>query len=125
MKLIQTAARHLGKIIAAAALALGAAYYFLVTQIVPGLLQEALPQLERLAPQFLNGSVTVAALRWPGGLSAEIDGVQIRDAKGVLVAELPHTAVHLRPWLALGTPARAVSRVVLQQPKAYLVMDGQ
>lgn len=125
MKFIETVVGHLWKIMAVAALALGAAYYFLLTQIVPGLLQEALPQLESLAPRFINGSVTVAALRWPGGLSAEIDGVQIRDAQGVLLAELPHTTVHLRPWLALGTPARAVSRVVLQQPKAYLVMDEQ
>lgn len=82
-----------------------------------------LPQIEEMAPEYINGSVSIGNLTWNGGLSAEITDVTIKDNNGERVAELPRTVVHFRPWLALDNPAKAVSRIELMRPQAYLTMD--
>lgn len=102
---------------------LAAGYVFLVHTVMPKYIRQMLPQIEEMAPEYINGSVSIGNLTWNGGLSAEITDVTIKDNNGERVAELPRTVVHFRPWLALDNPAKAVSRIELMRPQAYLTMD--
>lgn len=102
---------------------LTAGYFFLVRTVMPDYIKQSLPRLEALAAEYINGSVRIGGMRWDGGLSAELDDVVILDAEKQKVAELPKTVLYLRPWLAIDNPAKALSRIVLQEPVAYLAMD--
>lgn len=102
---------------------LSAGYIFLVHTVMPSYLRQLAPQAEAMADEYINGSVSIGEISWDGGLSAEIDNVTVKDANGVKVAELPRTIVHLRPWLALGKVERAVGKIELMRPRAYLVMN--
>lgn len=104
---------------------LAAGYTYLVRNVVPGYIKEILPQVEQMAPEYINGAVQIGGLRWGGGLSAELTEVVVKDAQGATVAELPRTLVELRPWLALDKAAKALHRVELVRPKVYLTLDEQ
>ncbi len=97
-------------------------YVFLVHTVMPKYIRQ-IRKIEEMAPEYINGSVSIGNLTWNGGLSAEITDVTIKDNNGERVAELPRTVVHFRPWLALDNPAKAVSRIELMRPQAYLTMD--
>ena len=66
---------------------LSAGYIFLVHTVMPKYIRQSLPEVERIASSFINGSVTVGDLTWDGGLSAEIGNLVIKDAQGEKVAE--------------------------------------
>ena len=104
---------------------LSAGYIFLVHTVMPKYIRQSLPEVERIASSFINGSITVGDMTWDGGLSAEVGKLEVKDAKGDKVAEIPRIIVHLRPWLALDKGARAVSRVELVRPQVYLTMDAK
>lgn len=104
---------------------LAAGYIFLVHTVMPRYINQMLPQMEALATDYINGSVSIGGLKWDGGLSAEVTDVTVKDADGVKVAELPRTVVTLRPWLALEKTERALSRIDLVRPKVYLSLNDK
>ncbi|MEE1194081.1 MAG: translocation/assembly module TamB domain-containing protein [Phascolarctobacterium sp.] len=104
---------------------LSAGYIFLVHTVMPKYIRQSIPEAERLASSFINGSITLKDITWNGGLSAEVGQLEVKDAQGQKVAEIPRIIVHLRPWLALDKGARAVSRVELVRPQVYLSMDDK
>lgn len=104
---------------------LSAGYIFLVHTVMPKYIRQSIPEVEKIASSFINGSITLGDLTWDGGLSAEVGKLEVKDAKGDKVAEIPRIIVHLRPWLALDKGARAVSRVELVRPQVYLTMDAK
>lgn len=104
---------------------LSAGYIFLVHTVMPKYIRQSIPEVEKIASSFINGSITMGDLTWDGGLSAEVGKLEVKDAKGDKVAEIPRIIVHLRPWLALDKGARAVSRVELVRPQVYLTMDAK
>ena len=104
---------------------LSAGYIFLVHTVMPKYIRQSLPQAERIASSFINGSITLKDITWNGGLSAEVGQLEVKDAQGQKIAEIPRIIVHLRPWLALDKGARAVSRVELVRPQVYLSMDDK
>ncbi len=102
---------------------LAAGYIFLVHTVMPSYIKQTLPQIEQLAAQYINGSVSIGGLKWDGGLSAEVTDVTVKNAQGAKVAELPRTIITLRPWLATQKAERALSRIDLVRPKVYLTQD--
>lgn len=104
---------------------LSAGYIFLVHTVMPKYIRQSIPEAERIASGFINGSITLKDITWNGGLSAEVGQLEVKDAQGQKVAEIPRIIVHLRPWLALDKGARAVSRVELVRPQVYLSMDDK
>ena len=91
--------------------------------VMPSYIKQTLPQIEQLAAQYINGSVSIGGLKWDGGLSAEVTDVTVKNAQGAKVAELPRTIITLRPWLATQKAERALSRIDLVRPKVYLTQD--
>lgn len=112
------------RFIAVLVMLLSAGYIFLVRTVMPSYIRQVLPQAEGLASSFINGNISIGDLTWNGGLSAEVGNIVIKDDKGIKVAEIPRTIVHLRPWLALDKGVKAVSKVELMRPHVYLVMDA-
>ena len=104
---------------------LSAGYIFLVHTVMPKYIRQSIPEAERIASSFINGSITLKDITWNGGLGAEVVQLEVKDAQGQKVAEIPRIIVHLRPWLALDKGARAVSRVELVRPQVYLSMDDK
>ena len=104
---------------------LSAGYIFLVHTVMPKYIRQSIPEAERIASSFINGSITLKDITWNGGLSAEVGQLEVKDAQGQKIAEIPRIIVHLRPWLALDKGARAVSRVELVRPQVYLSMDNK
>ena len=104
---------------------LSAGYIFLVHTVMPKYIRQSIPEAERIASSFINGSITLKDITWNGGLSVEVGQLEVKDAQGQRVVEIPRIIVHLRPWLALDKGARAVSRVELVRPQVYLSMDDK
>ena len=104
---------------------LSAGYIFLVRTVMPKYIRQSLPEVERIASSFINGSVSLDNITWEGGLSAEVGNLQVQNAQGSKIAEIPRIIVHFRPWLALDKGSRAVSRVELVRPQVYLTMDDK
>lgn len=100
-----------------------AGYLYLVHSVMPKYIAQMLPVAETMAQDYINGTVKIGNLTWSGGLSAEVDNVVVKDLQGKDVAVLPKTKVHFRPWLALMTPARALTRVELVKPELWLRLD--
>ena len=104
----------------------GAGYYHCVQNVVPKFLQEQLPLVEQLAPDYINGQVKIGSLNWNGALSIEINDVVVTNDKKRKIAVLPKTVISLRPWRALfGKVEKAVGRVEIISPEVYLHMNAQ
>lgn len=104
---------------------LSAGYIFLVHTVMPKYIRQMLPVIEAMAPDYINGTVSIGDLTWDGGLSAEIIDVTVKDNAGGKIAVLPRTVVSVRPWLAIGNAARALSKLELVRPQVYLTMNDK
>lgn len=102
-----------------------AAYYGLVTHVVPKYIDQMIPVVETMAKDYIHGSVQIGSMHWGGGLSAEINDIVVKDNDKENVAVLPKTVVHFRPWLALGGVEKALTRVDLFKPEVFLTMDAK
>ena len=61
---------------------LSAGYIFLVHTVMPKYIRQSLPEVERIASSFINGSITMEDMTWDGGLSAEIGQLKVKDVEG-------------------------------------------
>lgn len=104
---------------------LTAGYIFLVHTVMPKYIKQMLPQMEAMAPNYIDGSVSIGGLIWNGGLSAEFTDITIKNAENEKITELPRVIIHFRPWLALDVPEKALSKVELVRPKVYLSMNDR
>ncbi len=112
------------RIVGAVVAVLIAGYTYIVHNVVPGYIQEMLPQIEAMAPEYINGAVEIGGLDWDGGLSAQITDVMVKDEKGEKIAVLPRTVVYLNPLKAIEKPAKAVTKIDLMRPEVFLTMDA-
>ena len=59
---------------------LSAGYIFLVHTVMPKYIRQSLPQAERIASSFINGSVSLGDLTWNGGLNVEVGKLEVKDS---------------------------------------------
>lgn len=52
--------------------------YLLVHTVMPKYIKQAIPQMQQLAAEYINGSVSIGGLKWEGGLTAELTDVVVR-----------------------------------------------
>lgn len=100
-----------------------AGYLYLVHSVMPKYISQMLPVAEEMAKDYLNGSVKIGSASWNGGLTAEFDNVTVKDIQNKDVAVLPKTRLSFRPWLAVFKPARALTRIAIEEPTLYLRLD--
>ena len=95
-----------------------------VTQIVlPGLLQQAGPYAEKLAADYVNGSVQIGPITWPGSNTLLIRNVTVRDKKQQNVATVPEIRVSVNPFKAFSGLEKAVSLIELEKPTVYIIQS--
>lgn len=100
-------------------------YVFLVNTVMPKYIRQMLPKIESLAPEYINGSISIGNLVWNGGLSAEFTDITVKDSTNNTITELPRVIIHFKPWLAVNSTERTVSRIELIRPHVYLKMDDK
>ena len=94
------------------------------TQIVlPGLLQQAGPYAEKLAADYVNGSVQIGPITWPGSNTLLIRDVTVRDKKQQNVATVPEIRVSVNPFKAFSGLEKAVSLIELEKPTVYIIQS--
>ena len=114
---------RLAKWIAGIAL-LFCALFLGTTQIVlPGLLQQAGPYAEKLAADYVNGSVQIGPITWPGSNTLLIRDVTVRDKKQQNVATVPEIRVSVNPFKAFSGLEKAVSLIELEKPTVYIIQS--
>ena len=95
-----------------------------LTQIVlPGLLQQAGPYAEKLAADYVNGTVQLGPVTWPGSNTILIRDIVVRDRKQQAVATVPEARISVNPFKGLSGLEKAVSVIDLEKPVAYLIQD--
>ena len=100
---------------------LSAGYIFLVHTVMPKYIRQSLPEVERIASSFINGSVTVGDLTWDGGLSAEMGNLVIKDAQVALTdaktnylqAMYDYNTCKTNLETAIGVPMQFPTKVVV------------
>lgn len=117
--------KNFWKLITGTLLAIVVGYTFLVKSIVPSYVDKLLPEIEKQACAYVNGSVKIGGVNWQGGLTINVNDIVLLDKKQEKVAEIPTTVVSLKPWKALEKTERAISRVELLKPVVYLTMDDK
>ena len=113
--------RFLGLII----IFLAAGYFFLVYTVAPDYISKQLPLIEQQAQSYINGQVKIGRINWSGGLTVELENIEVTDSAQGKVAELPHTLVKLEPWRAISHPLAVIGCIELDKPTVYLTMNEQ
>lgn len=100
-----------------------AGYLYLVNSVMPKYISQMLPVAEEMAKDYINGSVKIGGASWNGALTAEFNNVIVKDIQNKEVAVLPKTRLSFRPWLAIFKPARALTRIAVEEPALFLRLD--
>ena len=110
----------MSRVLAALVAVLGACYFAITTYWLPGWLQDAVPQVEQLAQEYIHGSVKLGALEWNGRLTVAATDVQLFDQEQQLVARVPRAELSVNPLKATMGVTHALTEVRLFAPEAWL-----
>ena len=97
-----------------------------ITQLVlPGLLEKAGSYAEKMAADYVNGTVQIGSVAQSGLTGFVVRDVTVKNGKQQIIASLPETRVSLSLNLlkALGGLEKAVSAIDLEKPVMYLEQD--
>ena len=88
--------------------------------VMPNLLEQAAPYAEKLASDYVNGSVQIGAVSWPGINTLQVRDITVRDQKQQIVASIPETRVSVNPFKCITGISKAISSVELEKPTVYI-----
>ena len=91
--------------------------------VLPDLLQQAGPYAEKLAADYVNGTVQLDSITWPGSNVILIKDIVIRDRKQQTVATVPEARIAINPFKGFSGLEKAISVIDLQKPTVYLIQD--
>lgn len=99
-------------------------YMAVINLFLPPYLEKAIPLVEKMAAEYLNGQLQIKELSVSGALELKAKQLVLLDAKKQKVAELPELVISVNPLAALwgNSPVKAVSTIELIQPTVYLEM---
>ena len=82
-----------------------------ITQIVmPGLLEKAGPYAEKMAAGYVNGTVQLGSVTWPGSNTLLVKDILVRDQKQQTVATVPEIRVSVNPFKAFSGLEKATGQ---------------
>ena len=97
-----------------------------ITQIVmPGLLEKAGPYAEKMAAGYVNGTVQLGSVTWPGSNTLLVKDILVRDQKQQTVATVPEIRVSVNPFKAFSGLEKAVSAIDLERPTVFIKQDKE
>ena len=107
--------------------ALLAGYFVVLRLLMPGILQQMMPLVQKTAAEYVNGKINIGALHMSDSLKLTADDVAIYDKEGRVVAIAPSVTINfdLLRGLFKADPIKAVSIVNVNQPVLYLHMDDK
>ena len=92
-----------------------------ITQLVlPAVLDQAVPYVEKTATDFINGSVTIGNVSKSGISELLIKDIEIKDSKQKTVALLPETRISLNPLKVFSGVEKTISGIELRKPILYI-----
>ena len=95
-----------------------------LTQVVlPDLLQQAGPYAEKLAADYVNGTVQLGAVTWPGSNTILVKDIVVRDQKQQTIATAPEVRIAINPFKGFSGLEKAVSEINLERPTVYIKQD--
>ena len=99
-----------------------------ITQLVlPALLEKAGSYAEKMAADYVNGTVQIGSVTQSGLTGFVVRDVTVKNGKRQIIASLPETRVSLslNPLKAMGGLEKAVSTIDLEKPVMYLEQDKE
>ena len=95
-----------------------------ITQIVmPGLLEKAGPYAEKMAADYVNGTVQLGSVTWPGSNTLLVKDILVRDQKQQTVATVPEVRISVNPFRAFSGLEKAVSVIDMEKPTVFIKQD--
>lgn len=104
---------------------LAAGYLYLYQVFIPNYIAGMVPTVEKLAEDYLYGTVKVGGLRWSGGLSLYAQNVVVTNSYNEKVVEIPELELVLNPWAAREKLTRGAEAINLNGPIIYLSMGEE
>ena len=114
---------RIAKWIGGTVLVLCALFAGLVQIVLPGLMDKAVPYVEKAAADYINGSVTVGSVSKSGLTELLVKDITVKDNRQRPVAVMPETRISLNPLKAFSGVEKAVSSVELVKPTLYIRQD--
>ena len=95
-----------------------------LTQVLlPDLLQQAGPYAEKMAADYVNGTVQIGPITWPGSNMLLIKDITVKDQKQQTVATVPEARISINPFKGFSGLEKAVSVIELEKPVVYIKQD--
>ena len=95
-----------------------------LTQIVlPDMLEQAGPYAEKLAADYINGTVQIGSITWSGSNKILIQDIAVKDKKQQPVATVPTASIAINPFKAFSGLEKAVSVIDLEKPTVFITQD--
>ena len=91
---------RIAKWIGGTVLVLCAFFAGLVQIVLPGLMDKAIPYVEKTAADYINGSVTVGSVSKSGLTELLVKDITLKDNRQRPVAIMPETLISLNPLKA-------------------------
>ena len=92
---------------------------------MPGLLEKAGPYAEKMAAGYVNGTVQLGSVTWPGSNTLLVKDILVRDQKQQTVATVPEIRVSVNPFKAFSGLEKAVSAIDLERPTVFIKQDKE
>ena len=95
-----------------------------ITQFVmPDVLEKAGPYAEKMAAEYVNGTVQLGSVTWLGSNRLLVQDFVVKDQKQQDVATVPTVNISVNPLKALSGLDKAISVIDLEKPTVYIRQD--
>ncbi len=99
--------------------------YVAARMVVPQHLKETIPQIEQIATEYINGSVSIEDLKWNGGLGIVAKNVNIENIHKEKVLFAPEAFVRVNLLEGVFNFEKIIDEVVIKNPVVYLDQNAK
>ena len=91
--------------------------------VLPGMLDKAVPYVEKMAADYINGTVEIGSVTRPVGFTLLVKDIVVKDQKQQLAASVPEALITVSPLKGLTGLEKAVSAIEMKKPVVYIRQD--
>ena len=113
------------KAIAGALVVLAVVYLGLMKLVLPSYLATAVPAIESMATQYINGQVQIGSMTISPGLGLTAGDISVVNIRGEKILTVPSVDISINPFMAVGKEGAigAISAIKINNPVVNLTMD--